>query len=258
MIQRLWLGSTFLAGVSLIDINMDDAGLHELCDAIIKNNCFSLNLLSLIDNHITEQGIRGFRDLFELDLFHITDFGLSNNAIGDGGFITLLDCMSGRNCVINRLYLRNIQLTEASMEHLQRALIANDLSCTELGLTSNPIGNGGFDSLVDGLIRSNCRIRCLWLFNTELDNNSVPSFIKLIKSHLFEHLVLLDIASNQLDDVAFSPIASEVIANNVPLQLEELWLGGCPLTDTGIVLITSLIQSGFMPQLHTLCVDSRR
>lgn len=256
-IQRLWLGSTFFRGVSLIDINLDDEGLHDLCQAIIQNNCYSLVLLSLINNNITEKGIHELRSLFELNLFHITDFSLSNNAIGDAGFIALLNCMSGRNCVINRLYLRNIELTQVSMEHLQRALTTNDLSCTELGLTNNPIGNSGFDYLVDGLVESRCMIQCLWLFNAGLDGDSAPSFVKLIQSGLFENLLLLDIASNQLDYTAFSQIVAEVFVNNVPLRLEELWLGGCPLMDTGLVLITSLIQQGFLPNLHTLCMDSR-
>ena len=67
---------------------MGDAGLHELCKVFVNSNCYSLTLLNLMslagvrvslsDNHITQSGIREFKNLIDYDVFHITDFGLAS------------------------------------------------------------------------------------------------------------------------------------------------------------------------------------
>lgn len=69
-------------------------------------------------------------------------------------------------------------------------------------------------------------------------------------------LVLLDIAGNAIDHVAFSLICDAIIDNQTPLALKELWIGGCNILDSGIIMFTSLIRNGFLPQLSTLCSDS--
>ena len=236
---------------------MTDQGLHILCDALIKSNCFSLNLLNLVNNSITSTGMREFRSLLNYHIFNVTDFSLANNPIGDEGFIDFLDALKGSQNSIHRFYLRGSFLTARSMEVLKNSMIQKDLSCVELGLSSNPIGNEGFAFIVDGLIEGGIEIKKLWLFDTGLDNDVIPSIERLIQHHLFEKLLLLDIANNQLDDHSFSCIVSCIIDNKQPLQLEELWIGGCPIQDDGIVILVSLISSGYLPNLHILYVDSR-
>ena len=75
---------------------------------------------------------------------------------------------------------------------------------------------------------------------------------------LFDSLLLLDIANNQINDTAFSSVCSAIMDNKTPLVLEELWIGGCPIMSTGIIMFASLISMGLLQNLKVLCADSGR
>ena len=209
-----------------------------------------------MNNNITERGMNEFKILFDYNLFQIEDFSVANNPIQDSGFINFLNAMEGKSCFINRLYLRESGLTDISMMRMKQSLAIRDLSFGELGLSNNHIGNKGFGYLAEGLIERRLEIKRLWLFNTGLDNDVNESIIQLIQAHLFEKLVLLDIASNDIDNDGLSNIVNAIFDNSMPLELEELWLGGCPISDDGVILLVSLMNNGFLPKLSTLCIDS--
>ena len=84
----------------------------------------------------------------------------------------------------------------------------------------------------------------------------MDSFVLFIQSGAMNQLVLLDIAGNAIDHVAFSLICDAIVDNQTPLALKALWIGGCNILDSGIIMFTSLIRNGFLPQLSTLCSDS--
>lgn len=86
----------------------------------------------------------------------------------------------------------------------------------------------------------------------------MDSFVLFIQSGAMNQLVLLDIAGNAIDNAAFSLICDAIIDSQTPLALEELWIGGCNILDSGIIMFTSLIRNGFLPRLSTLCSDSTR
>ena len=69
-------------------------------------------------------------------------------------------------------------------------------------------------------------------------------------------LLLLDIASNNINDITFSTICSAVVDNKEVLALEELWIGGCQVMNNGIIMLASLIRNGYLPRLTVLCADS--
>lgn len=91
-----------------------------------------------------------------------------------------------------------------------------------------------------------------------LDESAAEGFVRLIAQGLFDELTLLDVAGNNLSEVMFSLMCSAILDAKIPLVLEELWLGGCPIRDDGIQMLASLIRNNFMPRLHTLSIDSRR
>ena len=249
-------GGDVISSIKNVDIGLTDEGVHELCQAFINSNCYSLKLLNVMNNNITEKGMNEFKMLFSYNLFQIEDFSVANNPIQDSGFINFLNGMEGKSCFINRLYLRETGLTESSMLRLKQSLSIRDLSFKELGLSNNLIGNDWFAYLTEGLIERRLEIKRLWLFNTGLNNDVNNSIIQFIQAHLFEKLFLLDITSNEIDYDGLSDIVSAILDNEVPLDLEELWLGGCPISDRGVELLTSLIRNGFLPKLSTLCIDS--
>lgn len=231
--------------------------MYELCGSLVDNYCYHLNLLNLVENQLTPAGMAAFTSLFKKDMFGITDFSLGGNSFGDEGLISLLRIMKGTQYKINRLSLRETGLTVKGMKALQKTLMEKDLSFIELALSSNPIGTEGLDYLVEGIIQGGVEPQRLWLHNTELDERACLSINKLISSHVFEKLVLLDIGSNNINNTAFSSIITAILDNNRPLQLEELWIGGCAILDNGVSLITSLINQRLLPRLTTLCIDCR-
>lgn len=91
-----------------------------------------------------------------------------------------------------------------------------------------------------------------------LDESVAEGFVRLIAEGLFDELTLLDVAGNNLSEVMFSLMCSAILDAKIPLVLEELWLGGCPIQDDGVQMLASLIRNNFMPHLHTLSIDSRR
>ena len=86
---------------------------------------------------------------------------------------------------------------------------------------------------------------------------AIPSFTTLIHAGLLDDLLLLDIAGNQIGADEFIQICSQIMEHHTPLKLQELWLGGCPITDDGVQILTTLIHNDFLPDLTILCVDSR-
>lgn len=91
-----------------------------------------------------------------------------------------------------------------------------------------------------------------------LDENAAEGFVRLISDRLFDKLTLLDVAGNNLSEEVFSLMCSAILDAKIPLVLEELWLGGCPIKDSGVQMLASLIRNNFMPHLHTLSIDSER
>lgn len=63
------------------------------------------------------------------------------------------------------------------------------------------------------------------------------SLSQLFSEGLFDSLLLLDIAYNQISDTAFSSICSAIMDNKATLALKELWIGGCPILSTGIIMV---------------------
>ncbi|KAK8812573.1 hypothetical protein WA538_003787 [Blastocystis sp. DL] len=247
-LQRLWISN---CGIT-------DEGLEAICSALVSSNCFSLQLLNLTDNAITSRGIRALKQLIDLHMFQITDLGLVNDPIGDEGLETLVTAMKDAPIHIDKLYLRCTGITGASMAALSQAVAHGDLTFCELGLSQNDIGSDGFKTLVDGLVAAGLRLHKLWLFESGLDENAAEGFVRLISDRLFDKLTLLDVAGNNLSEEVFSLMCSAILDAKIPLVLEELWLGGCPIQDSGVQMLASLIRNNFMPHLHTLSIDSGR
>ena len=84
----------------------------------------------------------------------------------------------------------------------------------------------------------------------------VTSFVRLIIEGLLDELILLDVAGNEINEVTLSQICSAIIDTEVPLNLQELWIGGCEILDDGVMMLASLIRNGFLPYLSTMSIDS--
>ena len=88
-----------------------------------------------------------------------------------------------------------------------------------------------------------------------INGDAAASLSRLFTAGLLNDL-LLDIASNNINDITFSAICSAVVDNKEVLALEELWIGGCQVMNNGIIMLASLIRNGYLPRLTVLCADS--
>lgn len=89
-----------------------------------------------------------------------------------------------------------------------------------------------------------------------INGDAAASLSRLFTAGLLNDLLLLDIASNNINDITFSAICSAVVDNKEVLALEELWIGGCQVMNNGIIMLASLIRNGYLPRLTVLCADS--
>lgn len=89
-----------------------------------------------------------------------------------------------------------------------------------------------------------------------INGDAAASLSRLFTAGLLNDLLLLDIASNTINDITFSAICSAVVDNKEVLALEELWIGGCQVMNNGIIMLASLIRNGYLPRLTVLCADS--
>ncbi|XP_059817765.1 ribonuclease inhibitor-like [Hypanus sabinus] len=163
-IQKLWLG----------DVGLTDSGAEDLVSALSTNP--SLTDLSLSGNKLGDSGVKlvsaalrnpeckiqrlwlgdvGLTDSGAEDLVSalstnpsLTDLSLSGNKLGDSGVKLVSAALRNPECKIQRLWLRNVGLTDSGAEDLVSALSTNP-SLTDLDLISNSLT----DRSVPGLHR---------------------------------------------------------------------------------------------------------
>lgn len=204
-------------------------------------------------------------------------FSIADDPIGDEGLETLVTAMKDAPIHIDKLYLRCTGITGASMAALSQAVAHGDLTFCELGLSrpstslvshrkrywqrrlqdAGRRSGGGWPPPSQAVAVRWARGREM-IKESGLDENAAEGFVRLISDRLFDKLTLLDVAGNNLSEEVFSLMCSAILDAKIPLVLEELWLGGCPIQDSGVQMLASLIRNNFMPHLHTLSIDSGR
>nr|AAP92144.1 leucine-rich repeat protein N5C [synthetic construct] len=190
LLQGLLDPGTRLEKLYLEDNDLTEAGLKDLASVLRSNP--SLRELNLSDNKLGDAGVRlllqGLLDpgtrLEELQLRNtdlteagvedlasvlrsnpsLRELSLSNNKLGDAGVRLLLQGLLDPGTRLEKLYLRNTDLTEAGMKDLASVLRSNP-SLRELSLSTNKLGDAGVRLLLQGLLDPGTRLEQLVLYD---------------------------------------------------------------------------------------------
>ncbi|XP_059817457.1 NACHT, LRR and PYD domains-containing protein 3-like [Hypanus sabinus] len=284
-IQKMWLDN----------VKLTDSGAKDLASALSTNP--SLTELNLTDNELRDSGVKlvsaalrnqeckiqklwlrnvGLTDSGAEDLASalstkpsLTELDLSENELGDSGVKLVSAALRNQECKIQKLWLRNVGLTDSGAGDLASALSTNP-SMTELGLGCNKLGDSGV-KLVSAALRSlECKIQKLWLDSADLTDSGVEDLFSVLSIN--PSLTELDLNGNKLGDSGVK-LASAAL-RNAECKIQKLGLERVGLTDsgaedlvsalstypslTGLKLGLNSLTDGSVPALRRLILNHQR
>ncbi|XP_072891330.1 NACHT, LRR and PYD domains-containing protein 3-like [Hemitrygon akajei] len=155
--------------------------------------CDTIKHLNLWDCHIQCEGIQQLGP----GLHKCQELGLSYNKLGDSGVKLVSDALRKPECKIQKLWLRDVGLTDSGAEDLASGLSTNT-SLTELNLSDNKLGDSGLKLLSAALRNPNCKTQTLWLDDVGLRDSGAEDLVSALSTNI--SLTELSLNANSLKD----------------------------------------------------------
>ncbi|XP_070621835.1 ribonuclease inhibitor isoform X2 [Erythrolamprus reginae] len=176
----------------------------------------------------------------------LIELNLSNNELGDAGVDVLCKGLLNPNCKLQKLWLRNCNLTKACCEKLRS--VVSKSSLTELHLGDNSLGTSGGKALCQGLVDPNCQLESLQLQFCDLTKENIEALCSVlcVKSSL----QMLNLSNNKLGDEAVKNLCQALVKGSSNLQ--SLHLESCEITRASCKDLSTFL--GNTPTLKDLCI----
>ncbi|XP_053560747.1 NACHT, LRR and PYD domains-containing protein 3 [Bombina bombina] len=160
--------------------------------AFILESCKEVDLVDLDSCFIQTEGL----ERIWRHLHMTTDLRLSKNDLKDDDMQRLYNIISNPLCRIERLSLKNNNLTERCCSILACGILENR-SLKELDLSKNKLAGPEFEDLISTLSNPNCTIQKLSLQQNKLSDEYADILLNLTKNVNLTHL---NIGSNYFTD----------------------------------------------------------
>uniref|UniRef100_A0A8B9N928 NACHT, LRR and PYD domains-containing protein 3 n=1 Tax=Accipiter nisus TaxID=211598 RepID=A0A8B9N928_9AVES len=207
--------------------------IHPLCQALEKSGC-KLKMLRLGCCNLTATGCKDLAAVLGT-MSSLAQLDLSDNPLEDSGMRELCGALAGPGCSMQKLWLWQCRLTEASCGALAAVLAASP-SLTELHLGANELGDGGVRRLCEGLRDPACRLQMLSLWQCRLTGACCKDLCTVLStSRSLEHL---DLSENDLGDGCVQ-LLCETLRHPTSF-LQRLWLKKSGLNEETLQKLAAL------------------
>ncbi|XP_053139963.1 ribonuclease inhibitor-like isoform X2 [Hemicordylus capensis] len=181
----------------------------------------------------------------------LTELTLNNNELGDSGVGVLCKGLMDPSSTLQKLWLKNCNLTKACCENLRSVLRAKP-SLIELHLGDNNLGPSGLKVLCEGLLDPNCQLQTLHLEYCELSEEVAEALSSALRTK--SCLKELNLSHNSLGDAAVKHLCQALQDANCKLQ--SLQLDNCDFTVASCGDLSAVLSAN--SSLTELCLGENK